>query len=242
MRGSNRVAAGYRRRCSGPLPCLSSPWRPSWRWHRNSSSRFWYARRAAPSSLSGSPCPQRYPLTPHQPQSGRGAAEVFRDSRRPPDPRMSRSSSRLPVTASPERWWRLVISTVQVALPGSNEPSWVESAALSSTISMRLRARRLRYSPICASASLGIERGSTPRAPRNPRTACAGGVRRSVVGSKETPLGTRLPHGLPLARIGPVSPRRRGARSARSSDGAGRCPRPTCPPPGARPGQCGGCR
>ena len=89
--------------------------------------------------------------------------------------RVSSLSSRAPsAAASPASWLRLVMMTMLAGLAGSSGRTWRSSRALSSTISIRRSASRLRYRPAWASALDGMRSGGTPSASRNPRITSAG--------------------------------------------------------------------
>ena len=110
----------------------------------------------------------------------------------------SRTASGTAVAAcaaiSPVNRSRLVTSTAPAPVPGSSGATCALSRALSSTISTRRSATRLRYRPTGASGPLGRARWGTPRASRRLRTTPPGGSG-VVVGSKPRSSANSCPSG-----------------------------------------------
>ena len=128
----------------------------------------------------------------------------------------SRWTGRAPWRAiSPRSWLRLVITTTQWWPPGSSGTTWSVLAALSSTMSIRLSATRLRYSSARPSRSVGLtvtvdaQRGEEP-------AQHVDRVRRLFGGAEAAQVHEQLPVGKPVQVA--VRP---GQRQPRLADPAG---------------------
>jgi hypothetical protein len=80
------------------------------------------------------------------------------------------------VAISPVSWWRLVTMTRPVPPPGSSGRTWSASRALSSRISIRRPASRLRNSAVRLAVPAGRAVRSTPSAVRKSASTSAGSL------------------------------------------------------------------
>lgn len=81
---------------------------------------------------------------------------------------------RAPSRATRPRSWLRLVTTTRLPVPGSSGRTWSASRALSSSISVRLPASRLRSRPERSSTVEGHVSGGTPSARRKPASAVSG--------------------------------------------------------------------